>query len=706
MKNLILRNTPEIANCFALETIDAVQGKNVFEVEERDGKIVLRGDTVLSQAMAYYHYLKECCHVNLSHCGNTTLHVQEAPLPTAKTRRVVPQEKRAYLNYCTFAYSMAWWDWEKWEKEIDFMAMNGINLPLSVVGSEAVWYYTLRDLGYSEKGALSCLSGPAFWPWQLMTNLDGYFALTELAYIEARVELGKKIIDRQLELGMTPIQQGFSGQVPKNMIRLFPKARFRHVASWNKFKITYQIDPLDPAFAKIGKLYLEKQRQIFGAHHYYACDPFHENEPPVKGKAQALYLQRVGKAFSELFDSFDKQSRWVMQSWSLRESIVKAVPKDKLLILDIGGTRWAETDGFWGYDFVLGRIHNFGDRNSLHGSVKELADNPYLAAREKHENTVGTGLFPEGIYQNPLYYDLAFTMLTQDAPVDLEAWLRDYALRRYGSDEECLADAMLKLRESCYNDACAGKRETGSILCARPSTDWQHTGLNDRNELCYDNETLYEAAQLLLRAKHATTDGYRYDTCDLVRQVLSNYAQTLYHQTIRGHAERDARLFERSSNAFLKIIGEVDNLLLTRPELSLPQQLKAPSLLATSDVDKQNFEINFLSQLTLWGPVDDTSLYDYAWKEWGGMLSSFYLMRWRALFEQLAGDFKSRRPLSTNTKKRPSGRDEYMGGVLQRNLAKFEKNWLATYKPEEPDDDDALELARKYLDKYNNILSV
>jgi hypothetical protein len=32
-----------------------------------------------------------------------------------------------------------WWDWRRWEKEIDWMALQGINLPLAFTGQEAVW---------------------------------------------------------------------------------------------------------------------------------------------------------------------------------------------------------------------------------------------------------------------------------------------------------------------------------------------------------------------------------------------------------------------------------------------------------------------------------------------------------------------------------------------------------------------------------------
>jgi len=29
---------------------------------------------------------------------------------------------------------MVWWDWDGWQHKLDWMAMNGINLPLSFTG--------------------------------------------------------------------------------------------------------------------------------------------------------------------------------------------------------------------------------------------------------------------------------------------------------------------------------------------------------------------------------------------------------------------------------------------------------------------------------------------------------------------------------------------------------------------------------------------
>ncbi len=698
MKDLILRNTPEIADAFILRDKEAVDGKNTYDVFCEDGKIVICGDCKISQAMGYYEYLKKICRVNYSHCGNTSLNVKEAPLFDGKLSKVIPQKKRAWLSYRAYGYSLAFWDWEKWEKEIDFMAMNGINMPLSVVGSEAVIYYTMRDFKYSQKGALSFLSGPGFWPWQLTGNLESYFSLTDEKYIESRLELGKKIIDREVSLGMTPIQQGFAGMVPRSFSKLFKRIRIGLISSWRNFAVTYRIDPLDPVFKKFGTALLEKQRQLFGSFHYFACDPFFETKPNIRAKN---YLWKVGRAIDTMYKDFDPESVWVMQSSTLYDQMVKSVPKGRLLILDNAPDRYKETEGFWGHDFILGNVCSYGDRTALHGDIKALASDRFSSV--EYENCVGTGLFPEGIYQNPLYFDLAFEMLTADKETDLEKWLRDYARRRYGTDDEKAAKAMLLLAGSCYGEGTDGV-ETGSIICARPSTQFPHTAPGDSTELKYSNKKLFEAAKELLAAQSADTDGYKYDVCDITRQVLSNLCRELYDKTVNGYYNKDIKDFERCSNAFLKICDELDELLQTRPELTLAEHLKAASALAIEEKDKENYELNLLTQLTVWGPIMESVNYDYAWKEWGGLIGTYYAKRWQSFYERLAFEFTHRKKFSSVTKKQVNGRNAYRGSNFYKGFADFEKKWLSTADPAKPTDGDTVELARNLIEKYEKYI--
>lgn len=113
----------------------------------------------------------------------------------------------------------------------------------------------------------------------------------------------------------------------------------------------------------------------------------------------------------------------------------------------------------------------------------------------------------EGIFQNPIYFDLAFHMLTEGKAINLEEWLRSYAYRRYGSREKCLVDALLMLAETCYSENCTG-RETGSVICARPATELLHTAPNDFREFRYDTKKLVKAVEIFLSAENATKDGY------------------------------------------------------------------------------------------------------------------------------------------------------------------------------------------------------
>ena len=41
-------------------------------------------------------------------------------------------------NVCTFGYTYVWWNWTRWEREIDWMVLNGVNLPLAFTGQEAI----------------------------------------------------------------------------------------------------------------------------------------------------------------------------------------------------------------------------------------------------------------------------------------------------------------------------------------------------------------------------------------------------------------------------------------------------------------------------------------------------------------------------------------------------------------------------------------
>jgi len=69
-QGLLQRILPGRASGFVVEIIPAAGSNDVFEIESRGEKIVLRGNSAGSIASALNHYLKQFCQCELSWCGD------------------------------------------------------------------------------------------------------------------------------------------------------------------------------------------------------------------------------------------------------------------------------------------------------------------------------------------------------------------------------------------------------------------------------------------------------------------------------------------------------------------------------------------------------------------------------------------------------------------------------------------------------------
>ena len=99
---LVERVLPASADRFICEAIPDDHGKDVFEFEAVNGRIVLRGNSGISLAMAlnwYLHYeAKASCDWRAARPLQLT---HPLPLPAMKTRRTCAAQERFFLNYCT-----------------------------------------------------------------------------------------------------------------------------------------------------------------------------------------------------------------------------------------------------------------------------------------------------------------------------------------------------------------------------------------------------------------------------------------------------------------------------------------------------------------------------------------------------------------------------------------------------------------------------
>ncbi|MBI9016454.1 MAG: alpha-N-acetylglucosaminidase [Phycisphaerae bacterium] len=665
---VISRTTPGIQARIILSLIDKEDGKDVFELETVDDKLVIKGSSGVAICSGYNWYLKHYCNCHISWCGDQLNLPETWPAIQKKIRTVCLHKHRVYFNYCTLNYTASWWDWQRWQREIDIMALNGINMPLAPIGLEAVWYHALLKIGFTDEEARGYLVGPCYFAWQWMTNIQSHGGPLPKKWIDSHIVLGRQILERERELGMTPIQQGFSGCVPREFMKKFPDASIAKEGLWCGFEGTCQLDPLDPLFKKFGKIFLETEIELFGTSHIYAADPFHEGHPPKPGDE---YLEKVGSEIWNLMESVDPQARWAMQAWSIRKPIASAAPKDRLLVLDLGGGR----NDFWGYEYIKGQLHNFGGRINMHGDLRHVAANPFASTAKNNKLCAGMGLFMEGIEQNPVFYDMVFDMIWRSEPVAPEEWLNDYARRRYGAKSENATKAWEILLEGPYRRGTNGV-ESSSIIAARPALHVKKSGPNAGFNMPYNPQELVKAWQLLLSDydKLKNSQGYQFDIMDIGRQVLSNLAQEYNKDATRAFENKDRKIFNEKSKRFIEILKDVDRLLATRDEYNFHRWVRSARHWGQTKELKDYYEWNASMLVSIWGPQDNPVIIDYSWREWAGLIELFYIPRWEMFIDHLDGllvEGKSYQDPKTQT----HGREAFRASDFYRKMAAWEIAW-------------------------------
>ncbi|EYU29516.1 hypothetical protein MIMGU_mgv1a0184371mg, partial [Erythranthe guttata] len=213
--------------------------------------------------------------------------------------------------------TFAWWDWERWEKEIDWMALQGINLPLAFTGQEAIWQKVFQKFNISGSDLSDFFGGPGFLAWSRMGNLHGWGGPLPQSWLDQQLVMQKKILTRMYELGMNPVLPAFSGNVPAALKSVYPSAKITRLGNWftvssdTRWCCTYLLDATDPLFVKIGKAFITQQFKEYGrTSHIYNCDTFDENTPPDD---DPKYISSLAAAIFRGMESGDDNAVWLMQ---------------------------------------------------------------------------------------------------------------------------------------------------------------------------------------------------------------------------------------------------------------------------------------------------------------------------------------------------------------------------------------------------------
>jgi len=682
---LIHRVVPQYESHFVVETIPAENGSDVFELESRNDKIVLRGNNGVSMASALNWYLKYTCHCQVSWCGDQ-LDIPTSvgpdgrvrlPVIKEKIRQVSPHAYRYAFNYCTFGYAMAFWDWERWEREIDFMALNGINAPLAATGFEVIYRNVYRQLGIPDREIDGFIAAPPFVPWFLMGNLDGWGGPNPAAWYDRQEALQKKIMARELELGMKPILPAFGGHVPAQFKNKFPGAKVAQLKNWGGFPGVYVLDPTDPMFREVGARFIRESTRLYGTSHLYSADTFNEVDPPT---TDLTYLTGMGKQVYQSMADADPQAVWVMQGWLFLfsanywsppriEALLADVPADKMIILDLfadGKPQWQRTKAFAGKQWLWCIVNNWGGKQGMYGRLQKVGvEMPKIMGTPSAGKLAGIGSLNEGNDTNPIVYDELYEMAWHDKPLDITEWVTGYVHRRYGRENQNALKAWLILAEQLYNCKDTRHGPQGNYLSMEPSLNAGGTGFV-RGDIFYSTAKIQEAFKLLLdaSAELGRLDTYRHDIVDVGRQVMSDLAQKKLHAELRAAlAAGDARRFDLACAAYYEALGDADRLLRTHTMFQLGRYLQYPCNAGSTDAENARWEQNARRLITLWGNMD-SPLYGYAQRQYGGLMADYNLNCWKIFFASASSAIRAGRKFEGDRIK------------AQREVRKYTEEWI------------------------------
>lgn len=659
VSGLIERIAPGHGCDFVVETIPAASGENVFEVEARDGKIVLRGDSPLSQATAFNWYLKHDVFVDVSWYADDVVKLPvKLPAPPEKIRRTTSLKDRFFLNYCTFGYTLPFWRWRDWERCIDWMALNGINLPLAQTGNEYIWQKVWRDYGLSDEEIRTFFTGPAYLPWHRMVNIDKWGGPLPQGFIDGQHALQLQILRRERELGMKPVLCAFAGHVPESLKARQPAMKIERIPpGWGGLPGEYGcwfLNPLDPRFNEIQVRFLQEQQKEYGTSHYYGTDPFNEIDPP---SWEPSYLASVSRAIFAGMARVDPGAIWLQMGWTYfndrrdwtderLSAMIDAVPPGRLVLIDYvceDHEMFRDTKAFFGAPFLWDYLGNFGGNTHLVGPISKINHRLTAAMNDGAlTNFIGVGATLEGL-NNPVVYELLFDRIWAGTNLDLATWIRDEACARAGGPDSHVEAAWDILRRKVLVDNTSAIGCHGVIFQERNPALRGEADNTLSARIPYHNQDLVDAWGMFLQAGPAArkTSAYQRDLVDTTRQALGNIGLVLRERMAAAYDRRDAVAFQEAAAKFMELGNDLDKFLATRTEFMLGKWIDEAKSWGANQDEQAYYERDARSIITVWGG----DLTDYAGRQWNGLLSDYYLPRWQMLIDATLAELMDGNPM-------------------------------------------------------------
>lgn len=612
--------------------------KDVFTLESVNGKILISANNANSMAMGLNYYLKHYCHTAISWYKDDPIELP-LTLPTVKSKIKIEAKlpKRYFLNYCTYGYSLPWWTWREWEHFIDWMALNGINMPLAITGQESTWYKVWKQFGLSDEEIMSFFTGPTYLGWHRMCNFDSFMGPLPHKWMDRQQILQKQILKRQRELNMTPILSGFSGHIPAKFIKKYKGLTYTDVSYWGNFKNPERyrchfLFSTDPMFAKIQRAFIEEQTRMYGTDHLYCIDPFNEVDPPT---FNCDSLTTLSRGIYESLAKADKDAHWIQMSWTYKympgwnyqrmKALFDGVPQDRLIMLDYwceNVQMWKTTNSFFGKPFIWCYLNNFGGRNRLVAPTNRIFNYIDNAYKNAGSNFCGVGATLEALDVNQFAFGILFDK-AWNIPGTLEEWRNTIADLRMGHPD---STAQRIYKEYCEKVLDVPRAYNYTFVASRP-------GMNKKDK-CTPTRKAQNYIWKQMVKLDSKRDAFKMDVVNLGRQCLEELFYMQWRKFRVAYDCYDIDEMKRLGNQMKEILTDEASLTACHPVFSMKRWIEQARNWGDTPEEKDYYERNARRIVTLWNN-NLSDLNDYAGRPWDGLLLSFYLPRWSRFIDRV-----------------------------------------------------------------------
>jgi alpha-N-acetylglucosaminidase len=273
-------------------------------------------------------------------------------------------------------------------------------------------------------------------------------------------------------------------------------------------------------------------------------------------------------------------------------------------------------------------LNDFGGNNGLWGDLPSLSVGPALS-RSNGSSIIGTGLTPEGIWQNAVAFDLMNENSYRAAGVDLSDWLVRYSHRRYGAKSPAavrlLESAWLALGATAYSGH-DGEMVSKDTVTAIPWANWgMAPKVGTESQPPWDkvfgtdsprtgtplyNETMFLSAWTAMigavaaEPALASTTTMRHDLVDVGRQVLAKYSAKIFRRiaaAITATPTPDPNhTLATDSAQLLALLDDLDTLLASSRGFLLGRWLADAEAWGVTPDEKKLMRWNAKTQVTFW----------------------------------------------------------------------------------------------------------